>query len=89
MVRIDSTFVLTYPPDEIPEAVIAFAKLLIDEETWEKARDKGKTPKPKIDQTLVGVKVIEVLLESIKLRRKAYGTSLQASQSGLYVTKRP
>jgi SET domain-containing protein 6 len=75
-----STFVLTYPPDEIPEAVIAFARLLIDEEAWEKARDKGKVPKPKIEQTASGVKVIEVLLESIRLRRKQYPQSLNVSR---------
>jgi hypothetical protein len=67
---------LTYPPDEIPEAVIGFARLLIDQEAWEKARDKDKVPKPKIELTATGVKVIEVLLKSIKLRRMQYPQSL-------------
>lgn len=67
---------MTYPPDEIPEAVIGFARLLIDQEAWEKARDKDKVPKPKIEQTATGVKVIEVLLKSIKLRRMQYPQSL-------------
>ncbi|KAH8083611.1 hypothetical protein HD553DRAFT_312778 [Filobasidium floriforme] len=79
----EDTFVLTYPPDEIPEAVIGFARLLIDHEAWEKARDKDKVPKPKIEQTATGVKVIEVLLESIKLRRTQYFQSLSDDLAAL------
>jgi len=70
-------FVLTYPPDEIPEAIIGFARLLIEEEAWEKARDKGKVPKPKIERTAGGVKVIQLLLRCIEIRREAYTCSLK------------
>jgi hypothetical protein len=73
----NSTFVLTYPPDEIPEAIIGFARLLIEEEAWEKARDKGKVPKPKIERTVGGLKVIQVLLRCIEIRREAYTYSLK------------
>jgi hypothetical protein len=72
-----STFVLTYPPDEIPEAIIGFARLLIEEEAWERAQDKGKVPKPKIEQTANGVEVVRVLLRSIELRRSQYTCSFK------------
>ena len=72
-----SMFVLTYPPDEIPEAIIGFARLMIEEEAWEKARDKGKVPKPKIERTAGGVKVIQLLLRCIEIRREAYTCSLK------------
>jgi hypothetical protein len=76
-----STFVLTYPPDEIPEAIIGFARLLIEQEAWEKARDKGKVPKPKIERTSGGINVIQVLLRCIEIRREAYTCSLKVSRS--------
>jgi SET domain-containing protein 6 len=74
---------LTYPPDEIPEATIAFARLLLEEDVWEKARDKGKVPKPKVETTESGLQVLDVLLESCAIRMRTYTCSIESDLAAL------
>ena len=74
----NSTFALGYPPDALPPALIAFARLLnLSENDWEKTVEKGKVPKPKIDFETDGLEVVEILKAVMKMRLKEYRGSLE------------
>ena len=59
-----STFALAYTlDDEMLEPIYSFIRLFVDQEAWEKARDKGKVPKAKIEATTTGLRVLHVFLK--------------------------
>ena len=61
---------------EIPPVLIAFVRLLIIEAgEWEKARDKGKPPKPKVDEN-----ILSILQDVFRERLKLYPTDLEVRQ---------
>jgi len=58
---------------QLPEALISLARLLLSlDGEWEKARDKGKIPKPKID-----VQVLSVILQTLRKRLRQYPTTIE------------
>ena len=71
-----SIFVLEAPPTpsalEIPVALLAFARLIRSQAEWERAKSKGKLPKPKAD-----VDTLRVIQEALGRRLKVYPTTLE------------
>ena len=71
---------------ELPESLISLLRLLLSpDDEWEKARDKGKPPKPKIDE-----RVLTLILSVLRRRLEEYPTSLEVgylspSASGSFV----
>jgi len=58
---------------ELPESLISLLRLLLSpDDEWEKARDKGKPPKPKIDG-----RVLTLILSVLRRRLEEYPTSLE------------
>lgn len=57
----------------LPPLLISLARLLvIDAGEWEKARDKGKPPKPNVDAL-----ILTIIHDVLEERLKAYPTTLQ------------
>lgn len=70
--RAFSTFVLEFDL-ELPLAMISIIRLLLlPAGEWEKARDKGKPPKPKADQ-----EVLVIMADVLVQRMKEYATTLK------------
>ena len=71
-----SVFVLEIDPDtskvEIPEAILAFTRLILFETEWERAKTKGKPPKAKAD-----AQTLQVLKDVLKRRLEDYPTTLK------------
>ena len=71
-----SVFVLEIDPDtsktEIPEAILAFTRLILFETEWERAKTKGKPPKAKAD-----AQTLQVLKDVLRRRLEDYPTILQ------------
>ena len=58
---------------ELPEALISMVRLLLlPDDEWAKARDKGKPPKPKVDPQL-----LSLVLLVLRRRLEEYPTSLE------------
>lgn len=58
---------------QLPESLIALARVLLSlDGEWEKARDKGKMPKPKIDD-----QVLSVTLQVLRSRLGEYPTTIE------------
>ena len=74
LLHLFSVFVLEHS-SPLTDEVISFTKLLfLPTAEWEKARDKGKPPKPKLD-----VVCSTTLQDVIERRMKSYPTSLEVS----------
>lgn len=72
LITFSSTFVLETDLT-LPDQLISFIRLLLlPKEEWDKTRDKGKLPKPKIDRDLIAV-----ALEVLKERQRDYTTTLE------------
>jgi SET domain-containing protein 6 len=68
----DDVFILDADLD-IPDTMISLIKLvLLSPGEWEKARNKGKPPKPKVDIEVLGI-IVKILTQ----RLKEYHTTLQ------------
>jgi len=71
-----SVFVLEIDPDtsktEIPEAILAFTRLILFETEWERAKTKGKPPKAKAD-----AQTLQVLKDVLRRRLEDYPTTLK------------
>lgn len=68
----DDTFILDNDFD-LPETMISLIKLVqLPSADWEKAKQKGKPPKPKVDAG-----VLAVIVDVLKKRLAQYGTSVQ------------
>jgi SET domain-containing protein 6 len=58
---------------ELPEAMISFIRLLLlPTGEWERVKDKGKTPKSKIDRQL-----LSIIMSVLQKRLEEYPTSLE------------
>ncbi|KII92655.1 hypothetical protein PLICRDRAFT_103395 [Plicaturopsis crispa FD-325 SS-3] len=74
----DDVFVLEEGLDlPVPEASISLVRLLqLPEAEWEKARDKRKPPKPKVD-----IPVLSVLISALQKRSTEYPTSIEDDEA--------
>ena len=81
--RLHSVFALDLS-DLIPPPFISFARLLLaPPPEWEKAREKGKPPKPKMDKVTRAV-VREVLERRVRM----YPGSIEVSASYIFQRRR-
>ncbi|WVQ73990.1 hypothetical protein IAR50_003571 [Cryptococcus sp. DSM 104548] len=67
----EDAFPLGYD-EEIDDGLISFARLLSNDEDWEKAQKKSKPPKATVDGD-----VAAILLDAIEQRESSYGGSLE------------
>ncbi|KAJ3507304.1 hypothetical protein NLJ89_g6379 [Agrocybe chaxingu] len=78
----DDVFVLEVDPDtsqlEIPPPVLSFTRLILLQAEWERAKSKGKPPKPTQD-----AKTLAVFLAVLEKRLQAYDTTLKADETVL------
>jgi len=80
-----SVFVLEAPSTptsvELPPALLAFTQLIHSQAEWERAKSKGKLPKPKAD-----IDTLKIIQEALTRRSKAYPTTLEVClQAGLTI----
>ncbi|KAI5116691.1 hypothetical protein M0805_002853 [Coniferiporia weirii] len=72
----DDTFVLE-ANTALPDSLVSFLKLLLcPEPDWEKARDKGKPPKPKLE-----AQVVPLVLALLQRRMEKYPTTLEHDEA--------
>jgi thymidylate synthase ThyX len=70
-----SVFDFTWELD-IPPAIVQMTKiLLLPQDDWEKARDKGKVPKPKMEP-----EIMQMLEKVLHRRSSRYRTSIEVRQ---------
>jgi SET domain-containing protein 6 len=63
---------------ELPDAMISLIRLLMmPTDQWTKARDKGKVPKPTLDDA-----VLRIVQEVLEKRLAMYRTSIMVGTSG-------
>lgn len=71
-----SVFVLEAPSTptsvELPPVLLAFAQLIHSQTEWERAKSKGKLPKPKAD-----IDTLKIIQEALARRSEAYPTTLE------------
>ena len=67
---------------ELPEDLISFSKLLFSPNDWERARTKGKLPKPKLDQD-AKLLILPGVLSVLERRLAKYPTTLEVSRQSL------
>ncbi|KAJ8454630.1 hypothetical protein ONZ45_g19229 [Pleurotus djamor] len=85
----DDVFILELPASSLPEEVVSLVRLLVDDAEWEKAQEKEKPPKVKLD-----IDILAIILEALQRRLSQYdGTKeedekILASQSGLPLNKK-
>ncbi|KIM45375.1 hypothetical protein M413DRAFT_442044 [Hebeloma cylindrosporum] len=72
----DDVFVLEAPSTstsiELPPALLSFTQLIQSEAEWERAKSKGKLPKPKAN-----IDTLKIIQEALARRSKAYPTTLE------------
>ncbi len=62
---------------ELPEELVSFLRLLLQsEDEWKKTAKKSKLPKPKVDKD-----VLDIAIDVLEARLKAYPTSIKVCQS--------
>ncbi len=62
---------------ELPEELVSFLRLLLQsEDEWEKTAKKSKLPKPKVDKD-----VLDIAIDLLEARLKAYPTSIKVCSS--------
>lgn len=58
---------------EVPEELVSFVRLLLfPQDEWEKIRNKGKLPKPKVD-----IALLFIIADVLRRRAQDYPTSLE------------
>lgn len=68
----DDTFVVL-TDCEVPEELVSFVRLLLfPQDEWEKIRNKGKLPKPKVD-----IALLFIIADVLRRRAQDYPTSLE------------
>ena len=79
---IGSTFVIEAEDLEIPPPLISFARLLLlSPKDWERAREKQKLPKPKLDEA-DGLTVLGVISQGMLLRLANFPSPIEVIASG-------
>jgi len=74
---IDSTFVVEAEDLEIPPPLISFTRLLLlSPKDWEKAKEKEKLPKPKLDEE-DGLTVLQVISQGMLLRLAQFPSPIE------------
>lgn len=64
---------------ELPEDLISFSKLFFSPNDWERARTKGKPPKPKLDQD-AKLRILPGMLSVFERRLAKYPSTLEVSR---------
>ena len=57
---------------ELPPVLLSFAQLIRSQAEWERAKSKGKPPKPKAD-----IDTLKIIQETLTRRSKVYPTTLE------------
>ena len=78
-----STFVIEAEDSGIPSPLISFIRLLLlPQKDWEKAKEKQKLPKPKLNEE-DGSIVLDVISQGLQQRLDEFPSPIEVFESGL------